>query len=69
MIIEFIKTCIRRMLRHNLSYILGPGIKQNYQFEYQVGNIDMAPTATAVLGLEPSPWWQGKIMTEAFVQQ
>ena len=46
--------------------ILGPGIRQNYEFQYKVRNMDMVPTALRVLGLEPSPWWEGTVMTEAF---
>ena len=46
--------------------ILGPGIRQNYEFQYKVRNMDMVPAAVRVLGLEPSPWWEGTVMTEAF---
>ncbi len=44
----------------------GPGIKQNYTFQYEVANQDMAPTAMWAMGLKPSHYWTGKIMWEAF---
>ena len=44
----------------------GPGIKQNYEFTAKVRNMDMVPTAMYVLGLQPSLWWEGTIMREAF---
>ena len=28
--------------------------------------IDLVPTATRVLGLKPSPWWNGRFISEAF---
>ena len=44
----------------------GPNIKKNNLFKYQVYNKDVVPTALYALGLKPSVYWQGKVMTEAF---
>ena len=49
-----------------LILILGPGIRQNYEFNYKVRNMGMVPTAIYMLGLEPSPWWEGTVLQEAF---
>ena len=48
-------------------FIRGPGIKQGYQFTSIVRNLDMVPTIAHALGMKLSPWWSGKVMTEAFV--
>ncbi len=50
----------------NNVFITGPGVKVNHQLRFAVGNIDIAPTAARALGLKPSPWWRGSIMSEAF---
>ena len=54
------------MLTHIHILILGPGIKQNYEFLYKVRNMDLIPTAVHMLGLEPSLWWEGAVLEEAF---
>ena len=36
------------------------------EFENEVGNMDLVPTAARVLGIEGSPWWRGSVLTEAF---
>ena len=47
-------------------FIRGPGVQQNHEFEFEVANEDIAPTVTYFLGLDPSPWWTGRTMFEAF---
>ena len=37
-----------------------------HEFENEVGNMDLVPTAARVLGLEVSPWWRGSVLAEAF---
>ena len=44
----------------------GPGIKQNYTFNFEVGNQDIPPTVTWAMGLKPSNWWTGQNVWEAF---
>ena len=47
-------------------FIRGPGVKKNHSFKIEVRNEDIAPTGVYALGLQPSPWWKGKPMMEAF---
>jgi len=47
--------------------IYGPNIKQNYELNSLVHNIDTMPTIFKALGLESSPFWRGKIIKEAFL--
>ena len=37
-----------------------------FEFENEVGNMDLVPTAARLLGIEPSPWWRGSVLAEAF---
>ena len=47
-------------------FLRGPGIKKNYQLQRDVRNEDIAPTEMYALGLQPSVWWKGKPIIEAF---
>jgi len=46
--------------------IFGRGIKGNYEIRPRSSIIDIAPTMAAILGLQASPEWTGKILTEVF---
>lgn len=41
-------------------------MKVNYELRFAVGTIDIVPTVVRALGLKPSPWWTGSIMSDAF---
>ena len=47
-------------------FVRGPGVKVNHQFEWEVENKDMVPTAFFAMGLKQSKWWRGRPMDEAF---
>ena len=48
-------------------FVRGPGFRKNEEFRHEVRNWDLAPTALEVLGVKQSPWWKGKVLSEAFV--
>ena len=47
-------------------FIRGPMVLKNHKFKMAVRNMDIVPTALYALGLRPSVWWTGRVMTEAY---
>jgi predicted AlkP superfamily pyrophosphatase or phosphodiesterase len=46
--------------------IAGPGVRPDHEIAQPVNLIDTAPTLAHVLGLDPHPEWEGRIVIEAF---
>lgn len=44
----------------------GPGIRQNFQIQRPVSLLDTAPTISRLLGVPPSPMWEGRVVDEIF---
>ena len=42
----------------------GASIRSNYMLEFPPNIMDTAPTAAMLLGIEPSPLWEGRALTE-----
>ena len=51
---------------HIPMFIRGPGVLEDHRFRLTVRNMDIVPTALHALGLRASPWWTGRVMTEAY---
>ena len=47
-------------------FIKGPSIRKNQEFQSEVRNVDLSPTAMELLGLKQNPWWKGNVIWEAF---
>jgi len=46
--------------------IYGRGIKKKYEIPSLTSICDIAPTMAVIMGLEPSPEWTGRVLTEIF---
>jgi predicted AlkP superfamily pyrophosphatase or phosphodiesterase len=46
--------------------IAGPGIRQNHEIQSPVSLLDTAPTLASLLGVTPSPEWEGRCVSEVF---
>lgn len=44
----------------------GPGIRRGFEIERRVSLLDTAPTIARILGVEPSPLWEGRAVEEIF---
>jgi hypothetical protein len=47
-------------------FVKGPGIKKNHQIKSHLKDMDTAPTIMKIFGLEPNPFWKGRIVDEIF---
>ena len=47
-------------------FMRGPGIKKDTNFTRPVQLQDILPTVFYSMGLKPSSWWSGKVLSEAF---
>jgi predicted AlkP superfamily pyrophosphatase or phosphodiesterase len=52
---------------HNTLIAAGPDFKQGYTSEVPSGNVDVAPTVLAILGVAPSTPMDGRVLSEAMV--
>ncbi len=52
---------------HNTLIASGPDFKQGYASDVPSGNVDVAPTVLAILGVSPSTPMDGRVLTEAMV--
>lgn len=51
---------------HNILVAAGPDFRRGYVDELPSGNIDVAPTVLAVLGIRPPDSMDGRVLSEAF---
>jgi arylsulfatase A-like enzyme len=49
---------------HNTLVLAGPGFKSGLENRLPTGNLDLAPTLLALLGLEPPPDQDGRVLVE-----
>ncbi len=49
---------------HNTLIAGGPGFKKQFQNSNSTGNVDIASTLCALVGIEPAPSMQGRVMRE-----
>jgi predicted AlkP superfamily pyrophosphatase or phosphodiesterase len=49
---------------HNTLIVGGPAFKSGITSEVPTGNVDLAPTLCALLGLDPAPFMQGRVLKE-----
>lgn len=47
-------------------FIMGPGVKKGYKFDYPTFNYDIAPTIEWLFEVTPNEWVVGKPLTDAF---
>jgi len=52
---------------HNMLVAAGPDFRAGFADDLPSGNLDLAPTIAWILGLNPSPKMDGRILTEALV--
>ena len=52
---------------HNTLIAAGPDFKQGYASEIPSGNVDVAPTVLAILGVAPPSPMDGRVLSEAMV--
>jgi predicted AlkP superfamily pyrophosphatase or phosphodiesterase len=50
-------------------YMVGPGIKKNYELKDLVKNQDVAPTVLQLFGYSPNKLWRSRAINEAFESQ
>jgi predicted AlkP superfamily pyrophosphatase or phosphodiesterase len=50
---------------HNICFAAGPHFRKGYRDELPSGNIDVAPTVLAILGVKPPKPMSGRVLTEA----
>jgi predicted AlkP superfamily pyrophosphatase or phosphodiesterase len=50
-------------------YIIGPGIKRNYEIKDYIRTMDVAGTVMKMLGLTSNHLWRSKVINEAFVKE
>lgn len=50
-------------------YIIGPGIKKNYEIQKYIENKDIAPTILHMFGYKPNILWSGNLIDEIFVDE
>ena len=50
---------------HNTLFAAGPDFRQGITDDFPTGNVDLAPTIAKILGLEPPPKMDGRILAEA----
>lgn len=50
---------------HNICFAVGPHFRKGYRDELPTGNIDVAPTVLAILGVKPPQDMSGRILKEA----
>jgi arylsulfatase A-like enzyme len=53
---------------HNTLIACGPDFKQGYTSDVPSGNVDVAPTVLAILGVAPSRPMDGRVLSEAMVE-
>ncbi|NUM46651.1 MAG: alkaline phosphatase family protein [Anaerolineales bacterium] len=46
--------------------VSGPGLRQDYEISSPLSLLDTAPTLAHLLGLNPHPQWEGRVVTEIF---
>jgi arylsulfatase A-like enzyme len=51
---------------HNTGIAAGPDFRKGFRDEIPTGNIDIAPTVLAILGVEPQKKPSGRVLNEAF---
>jgi predicted AlkP superfamily pyrophosphatase or phosphodiesterase len=54
---------------HNTLIAAGPDIKKGFVSELPSGNVDVAPTVLALLGISPSVPMDGRVLYEALIDQ
>ncbi len=57
---------LSRFDMHNTLVAAGPDFRQGWTDETPSGNVDLAPTIAAILGLQPDEAMDGRVLSEAF---
>ena len=53
---------------HNTCIAAGPDFRTGYHSKVPTGNVDIAPTVLAILGVKPQKSMSGRVLSEAFAQ-
>ncbi len=53
---------------HNTCIAVGPDFRSGFRDKVPTGNVDIAPTVLAILGVKPEKSMSGRVLSEAFAQ-